>query len=410
MVFVALGCGKWGITEKHDAEQVYFKERVVAGGPEQFMEVRHVVIKGSNYAIGKKTAEIAQGVGVRLAPSGDRLRNRVQREYIAGHYPILYDRMRGIADAYGLEIRDDTYDFSVVFQYASNVSGCSVVFFPGAFTESGRGILSRNYDFSTGTLEGRRPRENEVAAMSRPYIFELYPDEGHASLSICAFDLLGGVLDGVNSEGLAVAVLAEEEAMLGYGLDPSQGIGTHELLSMRYLLDNCRDVDEAKEAMLALKHYYSFIPCHYIIADAGGESFVFEFWPSRNSTAIVDGEGPQCVTNHPLSRYESIDQLPQDAQIDSYERYRAMHASIAGRQQFDIEEMKAINSNVAATAMAFDHPDYAPGRTLWHALYDTRERSLSVKFYVGEGPDPTDTAREVIDYTDYLEFRLEDDD
>jgi len=362
LVFFVAGCANWEATERSDSEQVYFRETVIAGGPDQFMEVRHVVIKGSNYAIGKKIAEIAQDVGVRMTPYGDRTRNGVQREYITRNYPILYERMKGVADAYGLDIRDDGYDFSALSQYPSNVWGCSAVFFPGAFTKGGRGILSRNYDFTTGTLQGRRPGENEMAAMSRPYIFELYPEEGYASLSLCAFDLLGGVLDGVNSEGLVVAVLAEEETMLEYGLDRSQGVGTHELLCLRYLLDNCSDVEEAKEAMLGLKHYYSFIPCHYIIADESGESFVFEFSSSRNSTAIVDGEGPQCVTNHLLSSYESIEQLPQEARTDSYDRYRTMHASIVGRQQFDIGEMKVINSSVAYTGTGFDHPDYAPGR------------------------------------------------
>ncbi len=56
--------------------------------------------------------------------------------------------------------------------------------------------------------------------------------------------------------------------------------------------------------------------------------------------------------------------------------------------------------------MAFDHPEYAPGRTLWHALYGIDTRSLSVKFYLGERPDPSDPSRMILDYSDYLEFQL----
>ena len=90
-----------------------------------------------------------------------------------------------------------------------------------------------------------------MAVMSRPYIFEMYPDQGYASLSICAFDLLGGVLDGISSEGLAVAILADDETLLHHDREPFAGVGLHELMCMLYVLDTCKDIEEAKEALLA---------------------------------------------------------------------------------------------------------------------------------------------------------------
>jgi len=80
-----------------------FKETVVAGTAEDFMLVRHLVIRGSDYEIGKKIGEVAREIGVRLAPTADSLRNKVQREYVKKNYPILYERMRGVADAFGLD-------------------------------------------------------------------------------------------------------------------------------------------------------------------------------------------------------------------------------------------------------------------------------------------------------------------
>ncbi len=408
-----LACTAAQQIRKSESGKIYWKETVVAGGPDHFLEVRHVVLKGSNYEMGRKIGEMARKANIVISPSGDSLRNRVQREYIAKNYPMLYERMRGVADAYGLNIEDDAYDFSGLSQYPSSGPGCSVVFFPEAFTENGHSILSRNYDFTLGTAEGRRPGENETALMSRPHIFEMHPEQGYASLSLCAFDLLGGVLDGINSEGLVVAVLADEETMVNYGSKPFGGIGMHELLCLRYLLDNCKDVEEAKEAMLSLKHYYSFMPCHYIIGDRSGKSFVFEFSALRNSTFIIDGEGPQWVTNHLLSNYQSIDQLPRGGRIDSYDRYRELqsaikvHLAVRGRARFSVDKIRAINSSVANTGMAFDHPDYAPNRTLWHALYDVGERSMSVKFYLGENRDRSDKKETAINYSDYLNFELE---
>jgi penicillin V acylase-like amidase (Ntn superfamily) len=60
------------------------------------------------------------------------------------------------------------------------------------------------------------------------------------------------VLDGINSEGLVVAILAEEESGNKVGREPGDEAGMHELMGMRYLLDNCKNVEEAKEALLSL--------------------------------------------------------------------------------------------------------------------------------------------------------------
>ena len=43
-------------------------------------------------------------------------------------------------------------------------------------------------------------------ACSRPYVVELYPDSGYATLAVVCFDLMG-VVDGINSEGLTIALL-----------------------------------------------------------------------------------------------------------------------------------------------------------------------------------------------------------
>jgi len=384
---------------------IYYKETVVAGSPEQFMEARHVVLKGSNYDIDKKIAEIAQKNNIQINPTGDQFKNKAQREYMKKNYPIYYECMKGVADAYSIDIENSMYDFSRIFQNSISGLGCSVVFYPGDFTKNGHGILSRNYDFTTGTIEGKHSQNKEMIVMSRPFIFEIYPENGYSSLSICAFDLLGGVLEGINSEGLTVAMLGDDETLMKFGREPADGVGVHELLSMRYLLDNCKDVKEAKEAMFYLKHFYCFIPCHYMIADRHGNSFVFEFSSLRNKTFIIDGNGPQCITNHLLSNYNSISELPKGEMIDSYDRFRTLHTALLNKDKFTTDEIKAINSEVAP-ADAPDNPVYAPGRTLWHALYDTEKRSINVKFYMGEKPNPNDDKKVIINYSNYIKFQL----
>lgn len=400
LLLALLSCVKRDSTQSNSSQELYWRETIVAGAPHQFMEVHHILLKGSNYAIGKKIAEIARANHIHLTPTGDALRNRVQREYMQQNYPVLFERMKGLADGYGIAIGNNDYDCSTLSQFPRARPGCSVVFYPGTETVSTHSILSRNYDFTTGTFQGKRPQEHEMAVMSRPYIFELYPDQGYASLSICAFDLLGGVLDGINSEGLAVAILGDDETIASHGLEPSRGIGMHELMSMRYVLDTCKDVEGAKRALLSANHYYSFIPCHYILADRTGRSFVFEFSSNRNSVHCIDGQGPQWVTNHLLSKFPTMDQFPEESMLDSFERYRKLHDSIHGENTFSIEDIKAINASVASSDMDSNSPEYAPHRTLWHSIYDLEERSVQVTFYLGEG-------KVDIQYSEYLTLQLE---
>jgi penicillin V acylase-like amidase (Ntn superfamily) len=174
-------------------------------------------------------------------------------------------------------------------------------------------------------------------------------------------------------------------------------------MGMRYLLDNCKNTTEAKEALLGLKHYYAFIPCHYIVADREGRSFLFELSADRETVHIMDGEGPQCITNHLVYQYPDVDNLPPGW---TFRRYRMLYEAISGDELFAFSEIEAINKSVAVPPGRSGNQEFAPGRTLWYAVYDTQESSLKVTFYLGESPDPEDESRVVIDYTDYLEFKL----
>ena len=44
---------------------------------------------------------------------------------------------------------------------------------------------------------------------------------------------------------------------------------------MRYLLETCATVDEARDAIDRASFYYCLVPCHYIIGDRNGDSFIF---------------------------------------------------------------------------------------------------------------------------------------
>ena len=253
------------------------QDKLVAGSTKDFMEVRHVVLNGTNEEIGQALATIARDrYKFGAIPSADRTRTRAQRKYIEKNYPILFDRMRGVATVFGKKVDDDGFNFSGLWYPMGLGAGCSVVYYPPKVTATGTGVVSRNYDFTTGTLMGTRPPKGELAATARPYLVEMHPDRGYASLAIYSYDLLSGVLDGINSEGLTVALLADDETVEKYSMEPAgfDAAGLGEVQTLRMLLDTCATAEEAKEALLMTKQQYSFIPVHYLVADRHGKGFV----------------------------------------------------------------------------------------------------------------------------------------
>ena len=98
-----------------DGKNAIRQDLVIAGGPEDFMEVRHLVLAGTNEEIGRALATLAiERFGLEPLASSDRLRTRIRRRYIETNYPILHDRMRGVAAAFGKRLDDDDWNFSTL--------------------------------------------------------------------------------------------------------------------------------------------------------------------------------------------------------------------------------------------------------------------------------------------------------
>jgi hypothetical protein len=315
---------------------------------------------------------------------------RAQREYFAAKYPAQLERMRGVAAYFGRELEKDEYELDSV-AYSGITAGCTVVFYPPAATEDGRGVLSRNFDFTTGTWEGRPARPGDPAACSAPYVLELHPTDAHASLALVAFDLLG-VVDGVNSEGLTVALLADDELSAIGKSNPAPGAraGLDVLQVGRFLLDTCKDVEEAKAALRDASLYYTSIPCHYLIADAAGHAFIWENAVDLRGGHVIEEEdgNPLVSTNYLRHLHLDLASLPEDPDpLGLFGRHATLLGRFDEQWKFALDEIRANAACVSPRARS--NAGFAPGRTLWHALYFPAERRLEVDFYLGEGaPEP----------------------
>ncbi|MFH1681272.1 MAG: C45 family peptidase [Candidatus Eisenbacteria bacterium] len=377
---------------ERSAGGIEFREEIVAGGPDDFMEVRHIVLRGSNFEIGRKLAEIArERHGAGPIPSRAPEETRAQREYFEAHYPVLVERMRGAAAAFGLDLREDGWNLSGLL-YGFRFGGCSVVFYPPGTSETGRGVLSRNFDFTTGTFLGEKPREGELPACARPYVVEMHPDKGHASLAICSFDLLTGVMDGINSEGLAVAILGDNDVISEVGMSPTRGAhaGFNETQILRCILDTCADVEEAKRLLRDADLYYNTAPYHYIVADRHGDAFIWENAPGMEEGFTVESPGePLVTTNFLLHRYPDPSGLPEEAEpLGWFNRYREIKRRLdETAPPYDLAFIRETNRCVSFDGEQPEIEPYPPGATMWHALYHPVELRAEVDFYLGRDAD-----------------------
>ena len=361
----------------------------IAGGrPEDFLSVRHLRADGTNRDIGRSLAEAARAVhGAASAPRpmSDPTVQRARRRWFAEQYPALAERGEGVAEVFGIDADSDHVAVDWLSTY-DVPAGCSVVFYPGQGTKNGHGLLSRNFDFPTASFSqivGFHPLPGERPLASDPWVVELHPDGGYASIVIGIMDVMGG-MDGINEAGLVVALLADNETPEPEPTGAPR-VGLSEQQVVRYLLDTCATAEEAKQALLLAKHYYFFTPCHFMIADRSGAAFVWEHSPRRNREVIVESDprtaGRLVCTNHLLHRWPDPTELPDDRGAAgtaalTYGRWRALAELSSSGALVDPQEIREQFEAVRFTAPV------QQARTFWHALYDVDDASVEFSFYL----------------------------
>src|SRR5262247_1159909 len=142
-------------TSAAKSNKVVQEDRVIAGGPDKSLEVRHLVLRGTNEQIGKALAEIAKArYGARLEPAPDPEQARAMRKFLERNDPILLDRMRGVAAAFGKSIDDDRWDFTTLI-FTELKAACSISYLPPSSSANCKSGVRRDYDFTTGSLSFR---------------------------------------------------------------------------------------------------------------------------------------------------------------------------------------------------------------------------------------------------------------
>ncbi|GIH89805.1 C45 family autoproteolytic acyltransferase/hydrolase [Planobispora siamensis] len=372
-------------------------ENIVAGGPDAFMAVRYLTVRGSQREIGRALAEEARAVSRWRPAPADPVAHAGRMAWFDKHWPQHHERILGIAEVFGV---DPLTSHVEGLPGLPGGSGCSVVWSPAAAGPDGRTRIGRNYDFFTmgmtrliRSMTGEDPGPSDEPPMaSRPYVIATIPDEGLSS-TVITMNELDGCMEGINAAGLTVALLiADAEATAGGPVMAPPGVGVNEVQLPRFVLDTCADAEEAERALLAAEQYVSGVACHYLIADASGRAFVWERGEDGSRHVVEPGKGAMCVTNYPLHRHPDVSALPEDNEhsFRTYERARALDRLT--RDGVSGTGLRDVLDTVAFTG------EGEPWRTLWRSVFEPEERTMSVRFYLGE--DPLDGIR----YSDEIVF------
>ena len=390
------------------------------------VEWRHIVLKGNNTQIGMALAEIAQrDYGVKsLKGYADPVYGKARQTYMERNYPMMRERMMGIAMAYGLSPDNASFDTNTL-PYDMGSLACSMIYFPPQTTTNGHAITSRNLEWYLVPMDiylNRTENAKGNGTSTRNFLLEIQPDQGYSTLAIGTSDL-NIVIDGLNSAGLGISLLVDEgmEPVLKMPLSGDRNSGIMSAQMTRLVLDTCKSVEEAKIAFLANKEYLPMAGIHYMVYDSQGNSAIIEWNRTDGNLYFTDGNSskPNIMTNHPMfifSKYTQKDLLREglltfDDPYDTFFRYvRLDNITISHKGKFSEEDAAAALREVFANKM--DMVEGAtiplPINTIYNIILDLNERSLNVTFYLKNGPVDPETNETTSVFTPYLTFKMND--
>lgn len=376
--------------------------RIRIGGENTYATVWEWRLAGTNEEIGYALASWGRdAIGTMPVPTSDSALIGAQHRFFRTHYRPFHSRMIGVAKAAGMCMDEASHDLSTLW-FDVGIPGCSAGFVPGGHMANGHAHVLRNMDLGVD-LTG----DVEHPASSRIVMLELAPDEGFSSLSAVVFDLMGA-MDGINEKGLVVICNSHGDYRLdtSYACEPVRHPepGLNEMQVVRYLLDMCADVDEAKEALLSLRTYYCSTPCLYMVADARGRALVCEKTSTGNRISLTESDNePLVMTNFGLSRFANGEDMPADDGLDQgfvYTRYRAMKHGIESGELPTAEGLASIARDASFDVLCGPRAesDMHPDRTIYTTIYDMDARKVTISCYLGEEEGGT-THSQPVDFT-----------
>jgi predicted choloylglycine hydrolase len=319
------------------------------------------VLEGSYYEIGLRMGATLGALEVPEANEETVALALACEALVADTYPAILDKVEGMIDGGGLNGRD----FKALF-YARDFSpqvGCTNLAVLPSHTVDNSLVVGVNYDWYYYAKEWRELRT-------------VRPKGARASLRVTHH--WAGSTGGMNEAGLGVylSVLPRESSV-------GPGLAWHLIVDI--LLDDCRDVEEAKDFVTSVPHLSAF---NYLIVDADGAAVVAESLPGGVTMREAEN-GFLLATNHLPGRETPEENLsPNDRrrQQRSIGRY-AKATKVLSETGNSVDEagIKSLlrdheapicrgNHNPPPDAVAFDDVF----GTIWSLVAKPQERRMQV--------------------------------
>lgn len=247
--------------------------------------------------------------------------------------------------------------------------GCTVIAHP----LGGQWVLGRNFDFEAGRVFD----EEKILKW-------VFPDEGHAFLSVIWAGMVGAVT-GVNDQGLYISLNAA-------GSEDFRRIGLPSTLVALKVLQFAKDLNDAIEI---LRREQVFITDIYVLLDAKtGRLVRVEKSPAR--FAVVELQGPSVVANHLIADIWKDDKVNRDRRqyltsTARQDRGEELLGALKGRDfqkspELEIEVLKILRDKGRTDdgkPLHLGHRRAIDALIATHSvIYNSRDRV----FYVGKGP------------------------
>ena len=383
---------------------------VYAANKEDYTKPRHIVVKGSNEEIGFDLGTLAKNeYGVELGKYKDPIYGKARREYLARNWPAMLERSKGVLRAFGIPEQDIVHDATQLpFDFYGYSKGrsldfntCSAAVLPIEKSKNNGGpFVSRNFDLMAMhlwcDLQGQKAPEGAHKCWSRGVVLELQPDKAYKSILVGGQELLTPYIDGINEKGLYMSLFHDPAAVGDEGGVASgecfSGVSMVQTVSL--LMDTCATVEQAKFQLLSNRIIQTILTAHAIIADADGNSTIFEITSKSQEYVFTDrkkGE-PQFITNHPISSYPELSTFPmfdKNSEHNTFQRmciFKDAYAKLT--PPFEKKDATTMTDAVHCAFVDDDKAEAAPmERTLINTTADLSKPEISVRWYLGDvGP------------------------
>lgn len=376
---------------------------------EDYTKPRHIIVEGTNEEIGMDLGKLAkEEYGTKLCAYDQPIYAQARREYLARNWPEMLEKSKGVLKAFGLPEDDVVFDGTTLpYDFYDSQRGaslgantCSAAVLPCEKTDTGATYVARNFDLMAmvlwSELLGKEPPSGAYNCWERGIVLETRPDKGYRTIQVGGHEVLSPWIDGLNEKGLYVTAFHDPWG-IGGETSPSGGMnvsGMTIIQSFGYMLSTCATVEEAKHLLLRNHLMQVLINAHVMIADASGNSTVFEVDQTTQTYVFVDrvANQPLFATNHPLHTYPEPSTYPEfdmEAEHGTFTRQIMLRDAYSKlKPPFKRSDVVNLLDEIHCAFIDDEKAEAGPKeRTLINVNADLSKPEISIRWYLGdEGP------------------------